>query len=198
MFDLDDTLYPPSAAMNRGMHERMISFTASFLGIPQEEAERKRGGRHARYGTTLEWLQGEYHIEDIKGYFSWVHPPSEISEIQRDPKLRPFLSSLKLPMTILTNGPLDHAVRVLEFLNVADLFGEIWDIDRNNLRGKPHKSAYRNALHASGFTMEETLFFDDNPSYVEGWEKLGGRGVLVSGREDYRRLLPNTPWVSTV
>jgi putative hydrolase of the HAD superfamily len=101
-------------------------------------------------------------------------------------------------MTILTNGPLDNALRVLEFLNVADLFGEIWDIDRNNLRGKPHKSAYLNALQGSGFTIEETLFFDDNPSYVEGWEKLGGRGVLVSGREDYRRLLPNTPWVGTI
>jgi putative hydrolase of the HAD superfamily len=198
MFDLDDTLYPSAAAMNRGMHERMISFTADLLGVPSGEAEKIRRKKLETYGTTLEWLQAEHHFTDSEAFFEWVHPAGEIAEIQADPHLRPFLLSLKLPMSILTNGPMDHAERVLEFLNVADLFGPIWDINRANLRGKPHKSAYTDALAASGFTIEETLFFDDNPFYVEGWEKLGGRGILVSPREDYRRLLPNTPWVNSI
>jgi FMN phosphatase YigB (HAD superfamily) len=87
---------------------------------------------------------------------------------------------------------------VLEFLNVADIFNLIWDINRSDLRGKPHTSAYTSALNAAGFTIGDTLFFDDNPLYVKGWEKLGGRGILVSPEEDRRRLLPNTPWINSI
>lgn len=84
-------------------------------------------------------------------------------------------------MTILTNAPLCHAQRVLEFLNVADLFVGIHDIQRNGFKGKPYPDAYRQALSTSGFTLEETVFFDDHKKYTKGYQDLGGQAVLIQG-----------------
>jgi putative hydrolase of the HAD superfamily len=198
IFDLDDTLYPPPDSANQGIQGRTIGFIAALLDISTGEAEKLRKKKLETYGATLEWLQAEYHFEDTEGFFRQVHPASEIGEIQADPRLRPFLLSFNLPMAILTNGPLEHALRVLEFLNAADIFSLIWDINRNDFRGKPHADAYTGVLNAAGFTIEDTLFFDDNPLYVEGWEKLGGRGILVSPKEDQRLLLPNTPRINNI
>ena len=125
LFDLDNTLYPSTAAMDQGITRRMIGFVADFLGLDFQQATERRIQRLPFYGTTLEWLKTEHGLTDIGAYFNAVHPPEEIEELNPDPNLRPLLQSLELPMTILTNAPLCHAQRILEFLNVADLFTSI-------------------------------------------------------------------------
>ena len=181
LFDLDNTLYPSTAAIDQGITRRMIGFVANLLNIDLQQAERLRAKRLPFYGTTLEWLKTEHGLEDVESFFSAVHPPEELDEIPPDPKLRPLLQSLGLPMTILTNAPLCHAQRVLEFLNVADLFVGIHDIQRNGFKGKPYPDAYLQALSTSGFTVEETVFFDDHKKYTKGYQDLGGQAVLIQG-----------------
>jgi putative hydrolase of the HAD superfamily len=198
LFDLDDTLYPASAAIHQRMTERMMQYVSDYLGLSMEETAKKRREGLKTYGATLEWLQNEYHFDDPDDFLSSVHPDTELEEIPFDPKLRPFLISLNLPMTVLTNGPLDHAQRVLEHLKVEDLFKDIWDINRNNYLGKPHGIAYLNALNAGGYTLENTVFFDDSPLYIEGYLKLGGKAVQVSPQEDKLRLPPGTPRINSV
>ena len=56
LFDLDNTLYPSTAAIDKGITHRMLSFIASYLHISYEEAIAKRNSRLPFYGTTLEWL----------------------------------------------------------------------------------------------------------------------------------------------
>ena len=120
LFDLDNTLYPSTAKIDEGITHRMLSFTANLLGVSYEEAVQRRIERLPLYGTTLEWLRTEHGLVDVDEYFSAVHPPEEVNELQKDVNLRPLLKSLGLPMTILTNAPRRHAVRVLEFLEIAD------------------------------------------------------------------------------
>lgn len=179
LFDLDNTLYPSTAAIDAGITGRMIGFVADFLGLDYQQAAERRLRRLSHYGTTLEWLRTEHGLQDIQAYFDAVHPPDEVEELTPDPNLRPFLQSLGLPMTILTNAPLAHARRVLEFLNVADLFTGIHDIESNGFKGKPYPESYRTALAAAGFGLEETVFFDDHKKYTDGYQKLGGQAVLV-------------------
>ncbi|MDR0388767.1 MAG: HAD-IA family hydrolase [Spirochaetaceae bacterium] len=195
LFDLDDTLYPPSASMGAAIERRMIEFTASHLGIDRDAAASMRRKELAKYGTTMEWLQTEHGLSDTDGYFEYIHPESELAELSFDPELRPFLLSLDLPMSVLTNGPMPHAARVLKFLNIDDIFTGVYDILYNKLKGKPHPESYRGALKASGFNIEETVFFDDSPKYVEGFRALGGKGVLVGDRE---ALDPKTPRVDSI
>jgi putative hydrolase of the HAD superfamily len=180
LFDLDNTLYPSSLPMDKGITARMMRFIADFLNVSIEEAREIRFGPKKHYSTTLEWLTTDYGFSDTERFFDTVHPESEITELSFDPNLRPFLQSLNMPLSILTNSPRIHAERVLSFYKIDDLFTSVIDIEKNNLRGKPHKSAFLNALTLSGFSIDETLFFDDYPSYLLGFQELGGKTVLVN------------------
>jgi putative hydrolase of the HAD superfamily len=195
LFDLDDTLYPPSASLGAAIDRRMSEFVSRYLELAMDEAVSRRREAITRHGTTLEWLQKEHGFSDAGGYFDYVHPEWELSEFVFDSELRPFLLSLDRPMSVLTNGPMPHAARVLRFLKIDDIFLGVYDVLYNKLKGKPHPEAYLGALRASGFSMEETVFFDDSPKYIEGFRVLGGRGVLVGGKE---ALDPQTPRVNSI
>ena len=88
LFDIDNTLYSASNLMERRISERMFQFIADFLSVPLEEAIKLQHTRRHNYGTTLEWLECEYHFNDRDTYFEAIHPASEISELQPDPNCR--------------------------------------------------------------------------------------------------------------
>lgn len=183
LFDIDNTLYSASNLMEQRISERMFQFIADFLSVPLEEAIKLQRARRRNYGTTLEWLECEYHFNDRNTYFEAVHPASEISELQPDPNLRDFLLSLQLPMTVLTNAPMAHAERVLNFFNISDLFLGVFDISYSQGKGKPHPEAFTKPLAAVHKAVEETLFLDDCPAYVQGFVKIGGRSILIDEKE---------------
>jgi|WetSurMetagenome_2_1015567.scaffolds.fasta_scaffold182875_2 putative hydrolase of the HAD superfamily len=178
IFDLDNTLYSSTAAMDRGITFRMLTCVADFFHINYDEAVALRAEKLPEFSTTLEWLRSE-GLTDTERYFSEVHPVYEADELPFDAGLRPLLISIKQPKYILTNAPREHADRVLEKLNVADLFSGICDIRDCNLQGKPYPYAYRHALEMSGSTIDKTLFLDDQYKYTDGWEALGGTAALV-------------------
>jgi len=183
LFDLDNTLYSASNLMERKIRERMFRFIADFLSVPLDEAVRLQKARRHNYGTTLEWLEREYHFDDRDTYFAAVHPPSEIAELEPDPSLRGFLLSLKLPMTVLTNAPMAHAERVLNFFNIRDVFLGVFDVTYHHGRGKPRAEAFINTLAAVDKGIEETVFLDDCPAYVSGYVRIGGRSILIDEKD---------------
>jgi putative hydrolase of the HAD superfamily len=198
LFDLDNTLYPCSSAIDQAVTDRMVRFVANFLGISREEAAQKRRERISRYGTTLEWLQTEYGFTENDAFLTAAHPESELAEVRFDPNLRAFLQSLNMPMSVLTNSPRIHADRILRYLQVDDLFLDVYDIIRNNFRGKPHPGAFLTALAGSGYTIAETLFADDYVKYIVGYEKLGGKSVLVNPDPAEWYRLPQVPHIATI
>ncbi len=184
LLDLDNTLYPASGGMDEAVTRRMNDYVARFLGVSFEEAVRLRATRLVPYGTTLEWLKAEHQLTDEKGYFEAMHPESELSELQEDDQLRPYLLSLGRPMTLLTNAPMAHAARLLKFFNIEDMFLGVFDLSYHKGIGKPHPECFRSTLAAVGYAIEETVFVDDHPKYVRGYKALGGQAVIVdeSGR----------------
>jgi putative hydrolase of the HAD superfamily len=204
LLDLDETLYPPTARIGAEISKRIVCFTAGLLGVSFEEAWALREKRGRQFGTTLEWLQTEHglggadRLERAHEYLRFVHPAHEAGEVDFDPRLRPFLQGLRLPMTILTNSPVFHAERVLRVLRIEDLFLGIWDIVKSDLRGKPHPDAYAGALSLSGYSMEDTLFADDYGKYVKGYMDLGGRAVLVSAKAGEIEKAPGAPHIDSI
>jgi putative hydrolase of the HAD superfamily len=188
LLDLDNTLYPASGAMDEGITNRMLAFVASWLKVSPEEAQRLRLEGLKDCGTTLEWLRTRHGLSDMGAFFEAVHPESEIDELTADPNLRPYLISLGLPMTLLTNAPMVHATRVLDFFDIRDLFAGIYDLTFHNGKGKPHPSSFLDTLKDSGFTVEETLFVDDLPKYCRGYRAVGGKAVLVDERNQYAEI----------
>lgn len=179
LLDLDNTLYPASGEMDRGISRRMLEFVADYLAVPMDEAVRMRAADLPKFGTTLEWLKARHGLRDEAAYFEAVHPESEIAELKPDPALRPYLLSLGLPLTLLTNAPMSHASRVLAFFGIEDIFLGVFDLTFHCGQGKPHPECYRNTLAAVGWSVEETLFVDDHIKYVRGFRDIGGRAVLV-------------------
>lgn len=182
IFDLDNTLYPSSSKMDGGITSRMINYAAKQVGVSIEEATKLRKERMPIYGTTLGWLSAEHGLTDVKEFFSAVHPETEIEELDFDKNLRPFLESLPLPMTVLTNSPTIHANRVLNFFNIKDLFIFISDIETNGLKGKPYENSYFNAVFEKGFNLSNSLFFDDHEKYTKGYTAIGGKSILVTDK----------------
>jgi len=188
LLDLDDTLYPASSRMDEGITNRMIAFVATWLGTSVEEARRIREARPARYGTTLEWLREEHGMGDDAAFFAAVHPESELFELESDPRLRPYLQSLGVPISILTNSPSCHASRVIDFFGLGDVISGVYDLTWNKGVGKPHPSSFLDSLSAAGFSVAESLFVDDLPKYVRGYRALGGPAVLVDETGDNAEL----------
>ncbi|MGL4982568.1 MAG: HAD-IA family hydrolase [Treponemataceae bacterium] len=187
LFDLDNTLYPASPAIDDGITQRMLQFIAKFKSISVDEAKKLRSSNLQRFGTTLEWLIAEqgFPPSRVDDYFAAINPENEIADYTFDPNLRDFLLSLNLPMTILTNAPMEHALRILSFLNIDGLFLGIHDIRSNNFKGKPHAQSYLRAITASGFSVEQTIFFDDHIKYINGYAKIGGVGVLIDSKKSH-------------
>ena len=185
LFDLDNTLYPSTSKIDHGITTRMIQFIADHLHISFDEAENLRKKELPKYGTTLEWLRSSENLTDTDAYFDCVHPASELQELPELPHLRELMLSFNRPMSLLTNSPLRHAQRVIEFYNIQDLFLHIFDIEKNNLRGKPYPDAYTSALEISGFTMDKTLFVDDHLKYIKGYSEIGGKAVLIDDKKHY-------------
>ncbi len=179
LFDLDNTLYPASADMERNTVRRMNEYAARLLGVGPEEAAAIRRERMPLYGTTLEWLMAEHGFTDSDGYFAYVHPDGEEDSVEFDPGLGPFLDSMAVPKYVFTNAPMEHADRVLAKLGVADRFERVFDVRFCGLKGKPAASAVDKVLAAVGEPAGSTVFLDDVPRYVRGFIDRGGRGLLV-------------------
>lgn len=179
LFDLDNTLYPSSLGLEEDMTRRIREFTAQYLGVDGEAALRRRKERMGSFGTTLEWLMAEEGLTDVDAYYAAIHPEGEEESLKPDPKLRTFISTLPVPAAVLTNAPMEHAVRVLKKLELEGLFTHIFDIRWNGLKGKPSEEAFRNALSVIGLEPQQVLFVDDLPSYVQGFTRIGGLGVLL-------------------
>jgi putative hydrolase of the HAD superfamily len=185
LFDLDNTLYSIRYGLEENVALRIRKFLAAWMGMGEEEAmaERRKGISH--YGTTLEWLMEEKKFTDIEEYYSFVHPEGEVDSLRPDPELREFLSCLSCPKAILTNSNREHADRVLEKLELGDIFTHIFDMRWNNLKGKPRPDVFMRVLKVLGKNPEEVLFIDDYPKYVAGFNALGGAGVLLDELDSY-------------
>jgi putative hydrolase of the HAD superfamily len=161
LLDLDNTLYPASDGMDAGITRRMLEFVANYLSVAFDEGVNLRKDGLSRHGTTLEWLKTERGLTDETGYFAAVHPETEISELRPDPNLRPFLLSLGLPLTLLTNGR-KHMPTACSSFQYRDIFVGIFDITWHKGPGKPHPESFLAPLKSVGFSVEETIFVDDH------------------------------------
>ncbi len=181
IFDLDNTLYSPTSAMDAGISRRMMDAVADFLGMDLDAASELRHKNVPYYSTTLEWLRSR-GLTDVEGYFAKVHPDNEADELAYDKDLRSFLQSIEQKKIVLTNAPREHAGRVLEKLKIADLFSAVVDIRACGLLGKPYANSYKIALEKCGGTIDDTIFLDDQYKYTDGFEALGGTALLVGNK----------------
>ncbi|MGD8604031.1 MAG: pyrimidine 5'-nucleotidase [Anaerolineales bacterium] len=182
--DLDDTLYAQDNGVWQAISSQIQNYLIQRLGLDPKTAEQVRADYLAQYGTTLNGLRVNYHI-DPHDYLQFVHQIPLEKMLKPDPHLREILEATPHRKIIFTNSSRDHAQRVLTCLGVSDQFEIIIDIFSLDFVNKPDPAAYAKALTLSGDPDPRlcTMFDDRLPNLIPAGQ-IGFTTVLVGGDSD--------------
>ena len=179
-FDLDDTLYPCSSGLWGAIRDRMGSYMAERIGLPEAEIPTLRRYYFETYGTTLRGLQKHHHV-DTDEYLAYVHDLPLEQYIQPNLALRALLESLPQRRFIFTNSDAAHACRVMHVLGVADCFEQVIDIRAIDFACKPEPRAYLRALALAGDpASQECVLLDDSPINLAPARQMGFTTVMIN------------------
>jgi putative hydrolase of the HAD superfamily len=179
LFDLDDTLYPPSSGVWQAIGERINRFMAERVGVPQERVAALREEYYLAYGTTLNGLRANHGV-DPQEYLAFVHDIPIDLLLADDPALREMLAGLPQRKVIFSNADRAHALRVVRRLGVEPYFDQIIDIHAVDFVNKPDVESYRRALKLLGDPDPQCcMIIDDLLRNLRPAKSLGMRTVWV-------------------
>lgn len=178
VFDLDNTLYPPSARLFEQIEVRMTAFVMASLGLDRPEADRLRRHYWQRYGTTLAGLMREHGV-DPGPYLTDVHEIS-FATLTPDPALRAGIAALPGRRFVFTNGSSPYAERVLAARGLSGLFDAVYGVEHAEFHPKPDAAAYAAVFARAGLAPPRAAMFEDDPRNLVVPHELGMRCVHVA------------------
>lgn len=180
-FDLDDTLYPANSGLWEAIKERMNDYMREKLHIPAEQVSALREKYYKEFGTTTRGLQ-EYHNLDTQDFLAYVHDLPLKDYLTPNPSLRSIIASLPTRNLIFTNADVHHAERVLQVLNLRDLFTNIVDVNAIAPYCKPMPNAFHIAMQlADEKDPRSCVMIDDLPHTTRAAKELGMFSLLMGG-----------------
>jgi len=180
LLDVDHTLYPRSSGVEGEMVKLINKFVGNYLGVTPEEAAKMRSERpKGVYASTLDWLQRKYGFTDIYAYFRAIHPTRFWEHFPKNAELITMLDSITVPCSIYTNSWANHALNVMDYLEITPFFKKIYDLPFCHFIGKPDPRSFRYVLEDLKLEPEEVLLADDSSETIIAYTKIGGKGVLV-------------------
>lgn len=182
IFDLDNTLYPPSTALFDQISARMQSFICDFLAVTTDEASRVRQLYWRRYGTTLNGLMQEHGLAP-EAFLERVHD-IDLSGVAPAPDLDAAIEALPGRKIVHTNGSRRHAAQVLTRLGLDGRFESVYAIEDTAFDPKPRRAAYDRVIEAAAFAPERAAMFEDSEKNLREPHALGMRTVLAHPPEN--------------
>jgi len=177
VFDLDNTLYPPEAALFDQIEVKMTAYVMRELRVDHARANFLRDHYWQKYGTTLSGMMVEHDVDPLP-YLTEVHDIS-LDHMQQDLALRGHISTLPGRKIVYTNGSEFHAERVLESRGLSGIFDAIYGIEHSDFHPKPARAAYEAIIARDGFDTKHSAMFEDDPRNLEIPHAMGMRTVLV-------------------
>lgn len=184
VFDLDNTLYPPSARLVEQINARMTGFIMETLRLDRAGADRLRRDYWRRYGTTLGGLMA-HHGVDPGRFLAHVHDIA-LDALRPDPGLRAAIAALPGRRIVHTNGAVAHAGRVLAARGLEGVFDAVYGLEHADYRSKPAHAAFA-AIHArDGVDPADGVMVEDDPRNLEVPHRLGMITIHVAQAPDPR------------
>lgn len=178
VFDLDNTLYPPSARLFDQIEVRMTDYVARELGVDRVEADRLRDLYWRRYGTTLAGLMAE-HDADPGPYLEEVHE-IDFSVLDPDPALAAAIAALPGRKIVYTNGCEPYARNVLTARGLSETFDAVYGVEHAGFRPKPEQAAFEAVFALDGLPPAQGAMFEDDIRNLAAPHAMGMRTVLVA------------------
>lgn len=123
LLDFDHTLYPSTLPTLKAVDDRITLYIQTHLGLPPEEADRKRVRYCEEYGTTLRGLELRHGV-DREHYCDFIHAVEAHHLPPPDPALHDWLARVPHPCYIFTNARMDWAVRGLMAMGLEGILPE--------------------------------------------------------------------------
>ncbi len=183
IFDLDNTLYPPSCNLFAQIDVKMGEFIANYLDLEITQAKKIQKEYFHEYGTTLNGLMTKYGMDPAL-FLDYVHD-IDVSVLPDATALHDALMGLPGRKLIYTNGPWSHADRILKQLGIDHHFDEIFDIVASDFMPKPEIGAYHKFISDHNVDPEKAIFFEDMARNLEPAWKLGMKTVWIPGNEHW-------------
>ena len=183
VFDLDNTLYPPTCGLFPEIDRRIRAYVAGFLGVDEDEAYRVQKRYFREHGTTLSGLI-ENHAAEPRAFLDYVHD-IDLSAVAPDPALGEALGRLPGRKIVFTNADARHAARVLDRLGVQAYFDAVFDIEAADWVPKPNAEAYRRLVAAHGVDPASAVLVEDLPRNLAPAAALGMTTVWVKNGAEW-------------
>jgi putative hydrolase of the HAD superfamily len=178
LFDLDNTLYPVTSGLMKGVDVRISAYVQRLLGLDEAEARTIQKRYYAEYGTTLSGLL-RHHAVDPEEYLAYVHDLAPETFLAADAELDRLLGDLNATKAIFTNSPAEYAKRVLGVLGIERHFPHVFDIRFASFRPKPDPAVYQLVLDMLGARGSDTILVEDTAKNLVPARALGMTTILV-------------------
>ena len=184
IFDLDNTLYKADSGIFQQVHELMGEFIKKHLNMDIKEAKELQKSYYKKHGTTLRGLMDNHGI-DPDDFLKEVHN-LDYSIVGPDDLLNEQLKKLKGKKIIYTNANMQHAISVLDRINLSGFFDEIYDIKMANYVPKPEIKPYEQIIKKYNLNPSTSAMFDDIAKNLVPAKKVGFTSVWIdAGYENF-------------
>lgn len=177
VFDLDNTLYPPSARLFDQIEVLMTRYVMQALKVDQITADHLRDHYWHTYGTTLAGLMREHDV-DPGPYLDHVHD-IDLGHLQKDPDLKARISALPGRKVIYTNAPSIHAERVTAARGLSGIFDAVYGVEHAGFLPKPERAAFDAVFALDRIQPETSAMFEDDHRNLQAPHAMGMKCVLV-------------------
>jgi putative hydrolase of the HAD superfamily len=161
----------------------MGKYIEEKIGLNSGEAQALRSKYYHQYGTTLRGLMMEHQI-DPNDYLEYVHQIN-YDVVEPNRSLGDVIKNLKGKKYIFTNANYGHVEKVLEKLNMIDVFDGCFDISESDYLPKPHKQVYEAFQNKFNLDSKSTAMFEDLHINLKEPFDMGWKTVWVTNNLEY-------------
>ena len=184
IFDLDNTLYSADSGIFQQVHKLMGEFISKNLNMEMPEAKKLQAKYYKQHGTTLRGLMDNHGI-DPDYFLDEVHH-LDYSIVGHNKILNQELQKLKGRKIIYTNANNKHAIDVLDRIDLANFFDEIFDIKMANYIPKPEIKPYEQIIDLFSIDPDRSAMFDDIAKNLVPAKKVNFTSVWIdAGYENF-------------
>mmetsp|Transcript_26876 Transcript_26876/g.39769 ORF Transcript_26876/g.39769 Transcript_26876/m.39769 type:complete len:260 (-) Transcript_26876:235-1014(-) len=205
IFDVDDTLYDVGSGFTAHRNGEIVQqFMVDRYKFPSLQAAKElREAYFSKYHATAKALT----VADQEGKFPEGAPQFKTQDLAEywaenlnydllgPPKteLKQKLSQCSCTLVAFSNGPRAYVKRALEHMGLFDLFGEerLYAVDDVLPHCKPEKEAFEKILKNIGSPSPGScVMVEDSMKNIRGAKELGMKTVLLTGKSESGRMLP--------
>lgn len=183
IFDLDNTLYHPSANLFTQIDARMGAYIQGRLQLEPEAARALQKQYFYEYGTTLRGLMAHDNVDPIE-FLDFVHD-IDLGHLEPQSALGQALEALPGRKLVFTNGDTPYARRVLKGLGLSEQFEAVHCIISTGFIPKPQAAAYTSLVNTLEINPHRALFVEDMARNLNPAKKIGMTTVWVDNGSEW-------------